>query len=135
MQDFTDYHGRLIQDEQAEREHAIEQAIEKARENGKESGKAAGSWFFDPGNSSPTQARRIIQGIEDNDPEILDMLPDTNPLSGEWADGLTEKDVLSEVGVNENDDASEDVLIAFLDGYYEGVREQVIEDANAILAD
>jgi hypothetical protein len=39
------------------------------------------------GNTSRETARAILDGWEDCDPKILDMMP--APLSGEWADSMT----------------------------------------------
>lgn len=41
---------------------------------GYEDGKAAGSWVFD-GNTTRHTYATVLQGIEDGDPLILDMLP------------------------------------------------------------
>ena len=51
-------------------------------------GKAAASWVFD-GNTSIEQYKEYLRGVEEGDPEILDKYPAPNPLSGEWAGGLT----------------------------------------------
>lgn len=48
--------------------------MSKAERRGYEDGQAAGSWVFD-GNTARQTFARILQGIEDGDPEVLDMLP------------------------------------------------------------
>lgn len=63
-----------------------------AEKQGASDGKSMGGWAFD-GNTSDAHYARVLQGIEDGDPEILDMLPHLD-LSGQWADGPTEEDVL-----------------------------------------
>ena len=45
-------------------------------------GKAAGFWVTD-GNTSVVEYRAILRGIEEGDPQVMDMEP--SPLSGEWA--------------------------------------------------
>lgn len=52
---------------------------------GTQHGTAAGSWAVD-GNTTPDTLRAILRGIEEGDPAILDTLPLTPNLSGEWAD-------------------------------------------------
>ena len=49
---------------------------------GHAAGKAAGSWTVD-GNTSAETCARILRGIEEGDPEVMDMRP--APLSGEHA--------------------------------------------------
>jgi len=49
---------------------------------GYSAGKARGSWIID-GNTTLETCKRIVQGFDDGDPEIMDMQP--SPLSGEFA--------------------------------------------------
>ena len=59
-----------------------------AEELGRDKGHAAATWATD-GYTSESTYRRLLQGIEDGDPEIMDMMP--APLSGEWAgDSISE---------------------------------------------
>ena len=51
-------------------------------EQGYAAGKAAGSWITD-GNTDTATYRWILKGIEEGDPEVMDLQP--SPLSGEWA--------------------------------------------------
>jgi len=46
---------------------------------------AAASWSFD-GNTTEEHYRRILAGIDDGDPEVLDALAGVD-WSGQWADG------------------------------------------------
>lgn len=108
-------------------------AVEAARQDGYEAGIAAGSWLLD-GNSTNEAARRLLQGIEDCDPEILDALP-SSPLSGEWADSLAPRDVLASVDMDEDSEASEDVLRAYEDAYSQGVTDEACRSARAMLRD
>ena len=101
-----------------------------ARARGVEDGTAAGSWVID-GNTSEETARAILQGIEDGDPMTLDALP-AAPLSGEYADGLLPRDVLGWYGMSEDDDAADDILRAYEDGFSEGVMDEVTRSARAI---
>lgn len=108
----------------------LDTILEQAEAEGYDHGKAAGSWVLD-GNSDPDGARRILRGIEEGDPAILDHLPSA-PLSGEWADSLLPRDVLAWYELTEDNDAADHVLSAFEDGYDRGVLEQVEHDAESI---
>ncbi len=81
----------------------------------------------------PDAARRLLDGIADGDPLVLDELP-CSPLSGEWADGLLPRDVLAEYGLDEEHDAADDVLSAFEAGYDRGVHDEATRSARALLA-
>lgn len=76
-----------------------------ARALGTDHGRAAASWVFD-GNTSEETYRRVLAGIDDGDPEVLDTLPCAD-LSGEWADTLTGPQLIR--------DALADVLADFED--------------------
>ena len=105
--------------------------LERAEEEGYDQGKAAGSWLLD-GNSKEEAARRLLQGIEDGDPEIIDTLP-SSPLSGEYADGLLPRDVLGRFDLDEQHDAADEILSAFEDGYARGVQDEAVRTAEAML--
>lgn len=104
---------------------------------GTEHGKAAGSWVID-GNTSAERAQSIVDGYDAGDPAITDMQP--SPLSGEWADGVTEDDVITEIAdraqVNLNTidaDTREELITAFEDSYSEGFWAEVLRAAKALL--
>jgi hypothetical protein len=110
-----------------------EGAVHKARAAGYDAGKAAGSWIVD-GNTSTETARALLAGIEDGDPAVLDQLP-TSPLSGEWADAPTPRDVLEDVNMTEDDEGAEDVLSAYEEGFSSGAEDEAVRLARAILPD
>ena len=109
-----------------------DEILADAEQEGYDHGKSAGSWLLN-GNSTTNDARRLLQGIEDGDPEIMDELP-AAPLSGEWADSLLPRDVLGWYEINDDDDVADDVLSAFELGYSRGVMDEVIRSAQAIIA-
>ena len=96
---------------------AYEQAIEYARERGEQDGTNAAGWYIQDAfggrvtRGAEESARRILQGIEDGDPEITDGFPYAD-LSGEWADRLTGPelvdDAISAAGID-HDDGDDDV--------------------------
>lgn len=110
----------------------VDQIVEQAEQEGYDHGVTAGSWLLD-GNSTSEAARRLLRGIEDGDPMVLDALP-SSPLSGEWADSLTPADVLAWYELDEDDDAAGDVLRAFEDGFSRGVQDEAVRSATALLA-
>jgi hypothetical protein len=104
--------------------------LTQAYDIGYEHGKNAGSWVFD-GNTDQATYERYAKGLEDGDPEILDTLPNS-PLSGEWADGPTPTSVLSDLGLENNDNMGEyDYL---LDAYEQGFGEGCNNEIERVLA-
>lgn len=108
-----------------------------AREFGKEKGTSAAQWAFD-GNSPESQYRRVLAGIEVGDPEIMGMM--TEPLSGEWADGLTLNDVYRAAGLSNDEESDwespeqyQEVLDAFEEGYATGYWEAIEAICRAYL--
>lgn len=99
-----------------------------AAELGWERGHAAGSWVID-GNTSAEFARRIINGYNDGDPQVMDMCP--APLSGEWAGDPTTADVLGQLGAD-TDDSAHDLLSTYETAFSDGYWSQVIDAANAM---
>jgi hypothetical protein len=89
-----------------------------AREIGAEHGRNAASWFFD-GNTPRQTYARVLRGLEDGDPEVMDTIPHAD-LSGEWADRLTGpelvRDALSYVGWS-GDDEDTDWFSDICDAY------------------
>lgn len=101
---------------------AIEVTVTPAYELGKQMGLEAASWLLD-GNSPRDVAERLLRGLLEGDPLILDSLP-SNPLSGEWAGSLTAKDVLHQLGEEYVEpEAQWDILRDFEDGYSDGVQQ------------
>ena len=70
------------------------ECVKQAREAGERAGRNAGSWVVD-GNTSDKARAALRDGIADGDPEVMDRLPWCD-LSGQWADWLTEADVIGE---------------------------------------
>lgn len=58
------------------------QAVETCEQDGYAAGRSAGSWVTD-GNTSVSAYRALLAGIEEGDPQVMDL--QHSPLSGEWA--------------------------------------------------
>jgi hypothetical protein len=102
---------------------AYEQAIASARAKGEEHGRSAATWYFD-GNTTRETYERVLQGIEGDDPEILDTFP-SSPLSGEWSGDPTPASVLDGLAIGEDDDRADDLLSAYEDGFYTASSEWI----------
>ena len=103
----------------------------QARALGAEHGRNVGSWVID-GNTTAETAARILQGYEDGDPEIMDMQP--SPLSGEWADDPTPSSVLADLGVNETDESSSELLDTYEAAFSEAYWDEVIRAAKVVVS-
>lgn len=73
--------------------------ITRAAELGKEHGSNAASWVFN-GPIPDGGYAKILEGIDDGDPEVLDKLPSPD-LSGQDAGSMTPAELLVEIGVYE----------------------------------
>lgn len=100
-----------------------ERLEEEAHRLGAEAGRAAASWYFD-GNTTREQYGRVVTGLADGDPAIYDTFP-TSGLSGEWADDPTPGDVLRSLGVDEHDEANDDLLRMYEDGFGVAVADEI----------
>ena len=100
----------------------------EAFELGKQAGHAAGSWVFD-GNTSEAEYRRVLDGYEAGDPEIMDLEP--SPLSGEWADSWTPRSLGDELGVIDTEDRDYELRIeAISDAYEQGFSESFWDEVT-----
>jgi len=98
---------------------------DKAFEMGKARGEAAASWFFD-GNTTDETYRRVLQGIEDGDPEVVDALPQFS--FGEWA-GESCREVFPDwntMDLGEQDTATE----SFIEGFAQGCDDTIERTAR-----
>lgn len=91
----------------------LEARIAEARTRGERAGKNAASWYFN-GETTNAQYRYVLRGIEDGDPEVLDMF---NPpdLSGQWA-GESINELLGDLiqhGGAEGYDEDDDIMDAW----------------------
>lgn len=104
---------------------------DRAGELGEKAGKLAGAWIID-GNTPDERCRELLEGIEDCDPLIMDSLP-LAPLSGEWADGPSQRSIALELGIDPDGDDALAAADAYADAFGSGVCDQVCADARARL--
>jgi len=91
-------------------------------QEGYAAGKAAGSWVTD-GNTTMSEYRAILAGIESGDPEIMDMQP--SPLSGEWA-GESIPELIAgyaDMTADEQDAACDSYEQGFSQGFWDTVEQ------------
>jgi hypothetical protein len=120
-------------------EAELERLAELAAAEGRSCGEAAASWFFD-GNTPVEAYQRVLTGIEDGDPEILDALPAPR-LSGEWAGDPTPASLVEACGVKAEDwepDAlswlTDNLCDAWEDACWSAVQTEVERAAREALA-
>jgi hypothetical protein len=105
---------------------------EAAADLGADYGRNDASWVFD-GNTTDETYRRVLAGIEDGDPVILDQLPSA-PLSGEWADSQTPQSLMSELGAHDLEPEEESELCdIFEEAYMVAVEHTVVTTARRML--
>lgn len=102
-------------------------SVTEAHSAGYDRGQDSGSWVID-GNTSEDQAKRLLKGITDGDPKIMDMAP--SPLSGEWA-GESIPELSDEYGIDLTNEINAD---EFEQGFSEGFWDEVERSAKAVLA-
>lgn len=107
-------------------------ALECAKDDGFQSGQNVASWmdqdlFGGRAKDGKAAARRFLKGIDDGDPEILDMIP-SSPLSGEWAGDRTSKDIVcNALSLDDGEfDIMEDVVCALdMEDSFQSMFEQI----------
>lgn len=133
----------LINYTSTEYQTAVDGVIAHAEGRGAADGRNAAEWWAQanfggraPGDVAPLAAR-VIAGIEDIDPDILDTLPRAD-LSGEWADGRSLQDILGDRGMGGVDVLSGDVEITVASSYEDAfaatVEEYLLTVARSVVA-
>jgi hypothetical protein len=106
-------------------------ALLKAGTIGREHGASAATWI-DNDVREPSAARVILRAIEDCDGEVLDMFPQPD-LSGQWADSYTLRDLLREVGVEDDPELGNLVATAYETNFSEAVEDALAKVARETL--
>jgi hypothetical protein len=79
--------------------------LARATELGTDAGRAAASWVFD-GNTSRETYARVLAGIDDGDPAVMDAYREPS-LSGEFADDYSEAGLAWDLGIEPYTEASD----------------------------
>lgn len=118
-------------------ETTVAKATEYAAELGRRAGVAAASWYID-GNTSEDTLLRILNGIEEGDPEVLGTFPTPN-LSGEWAGDPTPTSVLEDITDEIDEDIpvelEDELLNAWEDAAWSAVQDEIQRMATAMLGE
>ena len=107
-----------------------------AYELGREHGANAASWVS---IDDETSARRMLDGLQDGDPELLDALPYPD-LSGQWADSLTGPTLVLDAmpshvySDDERADAFTDICDAYELGFSDASTEAIETRAHQMLS-
>lgn len=112
-------------------EVSTERLVEEATELGQEHGRSSGTWVD---GWTQEGAAHCLQLAEDGDPMWAEMWGASPPLSGEWADGMTERRLIEDELRIEWDSLTEaeveEVVSAYEDGFYDGHDEEVLRQAR-----
>lgn len=104
-----------------------EKTLAEAYDLGKARAANEASWYFD-GNTPEESIRRILTGIRDGDPEIMDSIGRA-PLSGEWADDYGIADLARDFGGEDDSDDLDALADAYEAGYWENISLEVEREA------
>lgn len=122
--------------------------LDDARSLGEQHGRNAASWWEQDAiggrasGDTRAVARRVLRGINDGDPEILDSLPCPN-LSGEWADGMTPAELFAYLDIEVPDDHesdpfnqwSDEICSEYETGASQGAQDEVARLCKSHLTD
>ena len=104
-------------------------AYTRAHHLGEQHGRNAVDWFImDPMQRAGFEEWlwRIVKGMDDGDPEVLDSLPQPD-LSGEWVDGWTPMTLAVEVYYEDGEDGLSELCDEYEDGFRLGVERRIYE--------
>lgn len=94
---------------------------------GEQDGHAAGTWF-EVGTEDPESDQKILKGIEDGDPAILDLLPEPR-VDGQWAGEPSWSDVVYEelsIDIDNLAGDTDDWYDAYCEGFTHGVEDEIV---------
>lgn len=76
------------------------EALARAGRIGADEGRSAAGWYWDRTDPQREDFLKVLKGIRDGDPEVLDTFM-SGSLSGEWADDRTPKTLFDEIGITD----------------------------------
>jgi len=99
---------------------------EAMRKRGFADGENAAGWMIDPVQQDDPFMfiSRIVTGMEEGDPEIMDSLPMPR-LGGEWADDPTWEQICMEEVDHYAHDGEQELLAVYEEAFHDGVETQI----------
>src|SRR5262245_57351269 len=100
--------------------------LKKAEQDGRGAGANSAMWYYDRSEPTRENLLKVLKGMDDGDPEILDTFV-SGSLSGEWADDMTPKRLYEELDMNDKqiEVASEEVCDAWEAAFNSAYADQV----------
>ena len=120
---LTAYHKTWDNEVQklSEREKLENAAMHK---RGFDDGENAAAWLVDGNTEQPFEfLTKLIKGLEDGDPAIIDQLPEPR-VGGEFADDPTWEQICIEE-VERYEDSEEELFAVYNEAFHEGVEAQI----------
>ncbi len=108
----------------------LDDLVALATELGADAGRAAASWVTN-GNTTPATYRRILQGIEDGDPEVFDAYR-TPDLSGEYAGDPTPATLADELGLTADEDDDGSLITECCDAYCDAASQAFWDELERV---
>jgi hypothetical protein len=106
--------------------------ITRAEALGADAGRAAASWVFD-GNTDRATYARVLAGIEDGDPEVMDAYREPD-LSGEFSGAGCEAGLAVDLGIEPYSELSDDACRAWDEAARAAFWAEIEKTARAALA-
>jgi hypothetical protein len=134
---------QLISDAQDAYDQLIADATDAAEDLGADQGRTAAAWWQQEAigaratGDTTAIARRVLAGLDDCDPEILDQLP-TADLSGTHAEGLTVTSLLVELdatGLDPTSEAAQAIAEVYGDAHDDAAHTAIADACRAQLTD
>lgn len=119
---------------------AVDAALEAATDLGADHGRDAAAWWTQEnvggrvtGDASPV-ARRVLAGLDDGDPEILDGMPNAD-LSGTWADGITVADLLGDdlAGIDVGCEIAREIGDNYVNAFADAAHAAIADACRAVI--
>ena len=129
--DISILHGHLLlafknkwadETEKSNEQDAIDREIMRTR--GTDDGRAAASWMVDGNTPDPFMfLSKILTGMEEGDPEIMNMLPHPR-VGGEFADDPTWEQICMEE-IERYEDGEDELFAVYTEAFHEGVESKL----------
>ncbi len=101
--------------------------LHNARIAGMQLGDSVAGWYFDSTTPGREDFLKVLKGIEDVDPEILDTFND-RPLSGEYAGDMTPQQLYADLEMTDRQIElyGDEICTQYEDGYHEAYENAIV---------